>query len=147
MRGGGHWQRTIRIEIELLLAGLGSQPATVAAALRRAGLALPATANPIEQFLAAVVGADPAIAAVHVTHDRVTVLPATHRHRRVVVELPEPVRRFIAGLAPGAGTMTAWPPTPAPQPTTPVREPPPAAPDKQERHPRPNQDRGSASQP
>ena len=111
----------IRTELERLLAGLGRDSVTVAAALRRAGVpvagSLTDRRSALERFLTAVVVADPAIRSLDVTDGKVSVRPASHLHRRVTIDVPPPVRRFVEGFGP---------PTPGPAETTPP--PPPGTP-------------------
>ena len=117
----GRWHRKLRVDLERLLAGLGRDSVTVAAALRWAGVPVAGSSadrrGALERFLTAVVVADPAIRGLDVTNTAVRVRPASRWHRRVTVDVPPPVRRFVEGFGP---------PMPGPAETTPP--PPPGTP-------------------
>jgi|GEM_PF-3526109 len=84
-----------------LLESLGKRPEQVAATLARAGVrGVPGDARScaVARFLGAVVACDPDIRGVAVTASELVVLRRRWWVRPVTVELPEPVREFVAAF-------------------------------------------------
>lgn len=88
--------RLIAREVRRLLGGLGRTPGDVAAslyALGAAGVPHDATRAPVGVYLSAVVGADPAVAAVVVRSDAVCLYLRGHA-APTMVSFPGPIRDF-----------------------------------------------------
>lgn len=95
--GGRAARASLEASVTDLLGGLGATSDRVAESLRRAGVrgtpGRPASA-PMAVFLAAVVGADPAVRAVTATADEVRIERHARWRSTVTVRFPPPVAAF-----------------------------------------------------
>jgi hypothetical protein len=116
--------RQLKRETHALLAGLGDSPDEVAESLWKAGIRGVPRDNrtcAVALYVSAVMGSEPAIRSVSVGHCSiaVTVVKPTDLRPagRLLIQLPKPVRRFVAafddrrypqvvaGQAPGSGPV------------------------------------------
>src|ERR1700679_3365672 len=112
--------RQLNRQTRELLAGLGVSPDEAAGSLEGAGVAGGPRDNgscAIALYLRACMGADPRIRSVNVGHCSLlldTASPPEYRPSgRLLVQLPKPVRQFVAAFdAPGYPTVMATPPEP-----------------------------------
>jgi hypothetical protein len=96
--------RQLKKQVGALLTGLGSTPDEVAAALRATGAQGTPKSNrtcPVALYLTAVTGADPRVRSVTVGPCSLLIAVASRDLRpagRLMVQLPKPVRRFVAAF-------------------------------------------------
>jgi hypothetical protein len=97
--------RELKKQTNVLLAGLGSGPDEVAASLQTAGVSgLPKNNRScaIALYLSALMGPDPRVRSVAVGHCSLVIqlaaLPDLRPAGRLLIQLPKPVRQFVAAF-------------------------------------------------
>ena len=96
--------RTLKRHTNELLTGLGESPDEVAATLRAAGVRGVPRDNrscAVAVYVSALMGSEPRIRSVAVGHCALSITVVTQDQRpagRLLVQLPKPVRRFVAAF-------------------------------------------------
>jgi hypothetical protein len=107
--------RTLKRHTNDLLVGLGDTPDEVAESLQAAGVRGVPRDNrscAVAVYVSALMGSEPRIRSVAVGHCALSISMVTPDHRpagRLMVQLPKPVRRFVAAFDGDAYPSVATP--------------------------------------